>query len=167
MLDWNDDAVAALARLNPALELENLVPVLRLESLSRALEAFQGSLLEAYGLGPSDYRVLAALHHPGCPQVKSPTRLAQFLGHTTGGMSKILRRLETRGFVERRADPEDRRGFRVEPTARGTAIWESVLRALAAAADQRLASLLPRQRDEIMEALALLKAALSGESRPR
>ena len=166
-MDWSDEAVRTLAREHPELELGNLVPLLRLESIARSFEAFQRSVLEPFELAASDFRVLAALRQPGSPRSQSPSQLATRLGHTTGGMTKILRRLEARGFVERRANPEDGRGFRVEPTSRGSAIWERVLLGLAAAADQRLASLPRQQRDEIGKALAQLAAAFEGESRPR
>ncbi|SBW08294.1 putative Transcriptional regulator, MarR family [uncultured Eubacteriales bacterium] len=39
-------------------------------------------------------------------------------------VSRILRDLERRGYIERSVDREDRRNVKVRPTAEGLAIWE-------------------------------------------
>jgi DNA-binding MarR family transcriptional regulator len=47
------------------------------------------------------------------------TELGRLLGQPKQYVSRIIDELETLGYVERRPDPDDRRGKRVVPTARG------------------------------------------------
>ena len=158
-MDRTNEVVRAWQREHPALAASSLLPLLRLDGLARALEPFLRDVLEPLELSPSEHRVLLALAPAGQAERETPTRLAQRLGHTTGGMTKILRRLEARGLVARSIDPEDRRGLRIELTARGDATLGRALRALALAAGHRLASLPPSARDEIAAALGRLAAA--------
>jgi DNA-binding MarR family transcriptional regulator len=60
----------------------------------------------------------ALLLHAGGAE-RSPTRLTQLLGTDTAGMTKLLDRLEGKGFIERRRNPDDRRAVVVELTERG------------------------------------------------
>jgi DNA-binding MarR family transcriptional regulator len=158
-VEWTDEAVRAWQREHPDLDLGSLIPLLRLEALTRSLEAFQRGVLEPLELSVSDYRALTGLQPSGRPEPQTPTRLAQRLGHTTGGMTKILRRLETRGLVDRRIDPDDARGFLIELTARGRTTLERALRAFALASDHRLTAIPPREREEIARTFARFAAA--------
>lgn len=158
-MEWTDEAVRTWQRERPTLDWVSLLPVLRLDGLASPLEQFVRGVLEPLELVPSDYRVLVALEPGGKPERETPTRLARRLGHTTGGMTKILRRLEGRGLVARRSDPVDGRGLRVELTPRGEAALDRALRALALAAGHRLASLPPPACEEIARALARFATA--------
>lgn len=53
-------------------------------------------------------------HHPGV----TPSDVARATGLQRSNLSTALRGLERRGFVERRADPNDARGVNLFPTAR-------------------------------------------------
>lgn len=160
-MEWTDEAVRAWQREHPALDWASLLPMLRLDGLARALEPFLRDVLEPLELAPSDYRVLVALEPSGKPERETPTRLAARLGHTTGGMTKILRRLEARGLVARRSDPVDGRGLRIELTARGEATLARALRAVALAAGHRLVALPRAAREEVAEALARFATAFA------
>lgn len=162
-MEWSDDAVRAWQRAHPELELAGLVALWRLDSLARSIGTFQQHVLETVELGVSEYRVLAALQPGGRAEPQNPTPLAQRLGHTTGGMTKILDRLESAGLVERRADPDDARAIRIALTARGEATFERALRALVAAADRRLAALAPAEREALARDLGRFARALDGD----
>lgn len=49
----------------------------------------------------------------------TPTQLALWLGTDNPGMTRLLDRLETKGLVQRRTNPTDRRAIVVEPTDAG------------------------------------------------
>jgi DNA-binding MarR family transcriptional regulator len=64
----------------------------------------------------------AALLLNACSGVGSPSQLTHAVGTDTAGMTKLLDRLEAKGLVRRRPNPDDRRSVLVEPTERGLAL---------------------------------------------
>jgi len=83
------------------------------------LEALQEECLSPFALRFVDYSVLRLLDYAGSPHRLSPSRLAEQVVCTTGGMTRILDRLEKRGLCERTRDPDDRRGVLVGLTEAG------------------------------------------------
>ena len=80
-----------------------------------------------HGLQPGWFDLLAALRRAGAPFELSPTELMGATMLTSGGVTKRLDRLVEAGLVERRPDPDDRRGTRVSLTRRGrTAIDRAI-----------------------------------------
>jgi DNA-binding MarR family transcriptional regulator len=71
-------------------------------------------------------------------------------------MTKILKRLEESGLVERKPDSEDGRKIRVTLTSRGLSLHDRAFRAFAAASNRLLAKLTDRQKTEIDHALKQL-----------
>jgi DNA-binding MarR family transcriptional regulator len=57
-----------------------------------------------------------------CSGDASPSQLMDAIGTDTAGMTKLLDRLEAKGFVVRRPNPDDRRSVLIEPTERGLAL---------------------------------------------
>jgi DNA-binding MarR family transcriptional regulator len=49
----------------------------------------------------------------------TPGRLAAYTGFTTGGITRVIDHLESRGFVQRRIDKTDRRTITIEPLPSG------------------------------------------------
>ncbi len=72
------------------------------------------------GVSASQARILAVLRHAGRPM--HPSTVAIVLLQETQSVTGIIRRLEARGWVERRLDEDDRRAIRLELTATGRAI---------------------------------------------
>ena len=71
----------------------------------------------AVQLSPSEGMVMRhLLGDPGAP----PGRIAAATGLQRTNLSTVLRGLETKGLVERRVSPEDRRGVTVHVTERGS-----------------------------------------------
>jgi DNA-binding MarR family transcriptional regulator len=83
---------------------------------------------------------------------------------SSGGMTKRLDRLVERGLVERRPDPDDRRGTRVRLTARGLELIDAALPLHAANEERLLSALGARERRELDRLLRKLLAALDPES---
>lgn len=83
------------------------------------LESLQDECLAPFDLRFLDYSVLRLLDYAGPPHRMSPSRLAEQVVCTSGGMTRIVDRLEKRGLCERTRDPEDRRGVLVGLTEAG------------------------------------------------
>jgi MarR family transcriptional regulator, organic hydroperoxide resistance regulator len=86
--------------------------------------------------------------------------LACRLGVEPPTVTKMLRRLENFGLVERRPDPADARSFRVYLTREGQALEGPVSRCFARAEEKTLARLEPSERRELARLLAKMRAGL-------
>ncbi len=76
--------------------------------------------LAADGVEPNGYAVLSLI---GARAGMRLTELADELGLPLTTASDVVRRLETRGHVRRRPNPDDGRSFLFELTARGDREW--------------------------------------------
>jgi DNA-binding MarR family transcriptional regulator len=81
-------------------------------------------------------------------------------------MTKVVERLESRGFVARRVDPDDRRVARVSVTAAGTRYLERSRARRTAWLAARLGELGPQQLSQLSGTIELLEAIV-GEPRSR
>ena len=104
-MDWIDDLAAAWKREYPKLDVSTFPPMVRLARLGLLIEYFQQEVLEPFELSSGDYGVLAALRRAGAPYALNPSQLTSRLERSSGGMTKILKRLEERGLVKRSPDP--------------------------------------------------------------
>ena len=89
----------------------------------RAMEAHADRSIAGLGLCWSDFGVLEALLHKGPLAVKV---LGEKVLLTSGSMTAAIDRLERRGWVERGADPGDRRSRIVRLTAEGRKTIETL-----------------------------------------
>ena len=112
-MDWIDESSEAWAREYPDVDMSTLSPITRLVRLGVLMDTFQKETLEPFELTPSDYAVLSTLRRAGPPYQLSPSELYTVLERSSGGMTKMLNRLEGLGLIERIPDPEDRRSIRV------------------------------------------------------
>ena len=83
------------------------------EELQRFLVRFDLTMLQ--------FVTLRVLRREPTPHVMTPTALHETLVLSPGGMTKILKQLETKGLIVRRADSGDKRRNLVELTAHGVA----------------------------------------------
>lgn len=84
------------------------------------------------GLNPTDGKCLGVLRETG---PITAGELAEMTGLTTGAVTGVIDRLEKHGFVQRAADPHDRRRVVIEPIASATksAAIDAIFAPLAAA----------------------------------
>ena len=75
--------------------------------------------LHERGFDDLDTAHLNVLLYPG-PQGSRPSDLAARLGMSKQAVNYLLGELERRGYLERRADPDDLRSRRIALTERGT-----------------------------------------------
>ena len=96
------------------------------------LTQFRNSMSERAGLNVSDMECLRLLFQKG---IATPSELARHTGLTSGATTAMLDRLEKAGFIERRPNPDDRRGTLITPaksSAEKAASWfESARKAQA------------------------------------
>jgi len=103
---------------------------------ARAVEAYAEKSIAALEMGGSDFAVLEALLHKGSLPVNE---IGKKVLLTSGSITVAVDRLETKGFVERRAHGTDRRARIVHLTKEGRKVIRRVY-ADHAADMERLAS---------------------------
>lgn len=80
------------------------------------LTLFRNAVDEKQGLNTTDAECLRLLFQKG---IATPTELARHTGLTSGATTAMLDRLEKAGFIERRPNPDDRRGTLIVPLQSG------------------------------------------------
>lgn len=80
------------------------------------LRQFQNAVDQWAGLNATDMECLKLLFVKG---IATPSELAKHTGLTSGATTAMLDRLENAGLIERRRNPEDRRGTLVVPQEKG------------------------------------------------
>lgn len=152
-MDRADIAVEQWARERPSLPALPMAVFGRLlDAAERAMRDHMNPLFAAAGLQPGEFDVLATLRRSGEPYVLSPTELYEAAMISSGGMTNRLDRLERAGLVERRPDPDDRRGKLIALTKAGKrAIDDTIDRHVAN--EERLLSTLTRAEQEKLSAL--------------
>ncbi len=155
-MDWLDEISRAWQREYPDLDTSVMPPLVRIARVGVLIDAFQHEVVAPFDLAPSDYAVLAALRRAGAPYELSPSRLTIRLQRSSGGMTKMLKRLQERGLIKRIPDPEDGRGSLVRLTRRGIALQEEIFRAFLEASDQLIGSSSRDERAEIDSAARTL-----------
>lgn len=78
------------------------------------------------GVSVSQARVLGLLYFSEKPM--RPSRIATLLFQESQSITSILDRIESKGWVQRRPDPEDRRAVRLELTKKGRELAEKVVK---------------------------------------
>jgi len=81
------------------------------------LTLFRNAMSEWAGLNVTDMECLRLLFQKG---IASPSELARFTGLTSGATTAMLDRLERAGLIERRPNPDDRRGTLIVPEKSST-----------------------------------------------
>lgn len=151
---WVDDFSQAWANEYPDLEeTSGLLLIARLARLSVLIEMFQAETLRAFDLVPSDYSVLAALRRSGPPYEITPTELHTALERSSGGMTKMIKRLEGMGLVSREPDARDKRSNLVRLTEKGQKIEQQAFEAFVAHTHELLRDAAPDELSKINEAV--------------
>jgi DNA-binding MarR family transcriptional regulator len=91
----------------------------RVTRLARHLDRERRAAFAEHGLGPYEFDVLSALRRAGPPYELTPGQLVRQTLVGSGTTTNRLDRLEARGLIDRRPDPEDGRVRRVRLTDRG------------------------------------------------
>ncbi|MGE0734175.1 MAG: GNAT family N-acetyltransferase [Alphaproteobacteria bacterium] len=137
----------------------------RIESV-RAFNRFYtqriGALHESHSNSPfplPEARVLYELAHRAAP---TATELARELGLDTGYLSRILARFETRGLIERKPVPRDRRQSTIRLTRDGRAAFAPLDAASRAENGALLEPLSDADQRRLIDAMATVQRLLGG-----
>ncbi len=87
--------------------------------------------------------------------------LGERLDITPGGVTRIITGLEEKGIVERRIDPEDRRGINVILTGKGEEIVHNIREASLELHAEIIDSIEPDNRESVIEAMEQLINAIN------
>lgn len=79
---------------------------------------FRNMIFEKLGVNVTDMECLGFLFYK---HIATPTELARYTGLTSGATTAMLDRLEKGGFIERRPNPDDRRGTLIALAKSGAA----------------------------------------------
>ncbi|NIH80407.1 MarR family winged helix-turn-helix transcriptional regulator [Amycolatopsis viridis] len=129
-------------------------------ALARATRAHRAVLhrrMAQLGLHLGQELLIVDIHHnPGTTQAE----LVQRLGFEQPTIAKALTRMERTGFIQRTADPGDRRVTRLQLTERGEAVVAAVTAAWAEADAQATAGLTDEEAEQLIRLLATISHSL-------
>jgi len=125
----------------------------------RAMEAQAGRSIAGLGLCQSDFGVMEALLHKGPLPVRT---LGEKVLLTSGSMTAAIDRLERRGWVVRRDDPEDRRSRIVRLTPEGRKTIQGLFRSHQRDMERAAAALTASERGQLIALLKKLGTSAPG-----
>ncbi|MEV4353265.1 MarR family winged helix-turn-helix transcriptional regulator [Nonomuraea sp. NPDC004186] len=163
----HDEVDALVPRWKDAGLSPSLIAALELSKRTARLHLLFDQVVKAelaeLGLTYAEFDVLAALSRAPAYRMK-PSELSKALFLTSGGISNVLQRLATAGYVEREADAGDARSRWVQLTEEGQRVAEAALVASGRATEE-VAGGIP---DEVVrEAADALREVLSRLGRRR
>jgi MarR family transcriptional regulator, transcriptional regulator for hemolysin len=133
---------------------------LLLRFAGRRTKAIAGELLAPWDLTPRQFGILSWIV---TEQPSTQNRIGNRAGVDRTTMTHLINRLEQRGLVERRPDPDDRRAYRVTATAAGRKlILEDCADIPLRVQDRLLQRLSPQQREALRDLLIEVAAPLPG-----
>jgi DNA-binding MarR family transcriptional regulator len=130
------------------------------EAAERVMRVHMNPLFAEAGLQPGEFDVLATLRRSGEPYMLSPTRLYEAVMISSGGMTDRIDRLERAGLVERRPDPNDRRGKLIALTDDGKRVIDETIGRHVANEERLLSGLTPAEQKKLNALLTKLLAGL-------
>jgi DNA-binding MarR family transcriptional regulator len=136
----------------------------RVSRLARHLDRARTAAFARHGLAAWEFDVLSALRRQGPPYQLSPGALLRATLVTSGTMTNRIDRLAGAGLVDRRPDPQDKRGVLVTLTARGMAVVDDALADLLRGERELLAGLGLAQQEELAALLRVLLAPFDAGS---
>jgi len=108
------------------------------------------------GIQPGDFEVLASLRSSGSPFQLSPTDIYRSIICSSGGLTKILKRLHKAGLIKRVANKKDKRSSLVKLTAKGKRTIEAAMNAVLKTEKTLVASLTEKEKKQLYQLLSKL-----------
>lgn len=156
--DEVDRLVAGWRRALPDVDVSPLEVLSRVNRLARHLERERTTVFARHDLETWTFDVLSALRRSPPPHELSPGRLLAVTLVTSGTMTHRIDRLEERGLVVRRPDPDDARSVRVRLTTAGRRRVDAALRDLV---DREAAILAPLPKADRTALAGLLRQVVA------
>ena len=124
-------------------------------SVSRRLRETSQETLAPWDINPSQFRALRVLNHHGAIRLSD---LSGRLHIAPRSATEVVDALESRGLVERRPDPSDRRATLAELTEHGTGVLRAIRAARGTEAERVFDRLSPADRDQLARVLRQLQS---------
>lgn len=157
MTDRVDKIIEEWRERRPDLDTSALGVVSRVLRAAHHLQERLDAIASAYGLSHTgDLEVLSDLYRADPPHELTPTRLADAVLVTAGGMTARLNRLEEAGLIERHPNPHDGRGVLVRLTTDGVELAEHALTTLLEAQADSISALDNSERNDLADLLRTL-----------
>lgn len=151
-MDNVDKITAQWHKERPDLNVGPMGLIGRLKRLTHNLSREMEKVFAAHGLNSSNFDVLATLRRSGAPYALSPNDLLATMMITSGTMTNRIDQLAKTGYVERKSNPKDRRGFIIALTKKGFDVIDTMLEAHVEN-QIRLTSCLSTQESQQLNAL--------------
>jgi DNA-binding MarR family transcriptional regulator len=123
-------------------------------SVGRKLRETSQETLAPWDINPSQFRALRVLNHHGAIRLSD---LSGRLHIAPRSATEVVDALESRGLVERRPDPGDRRATLVELTGHGTGVLRAIRAARGTEVERVFDRLSPGDRDHLARILRELQ----------
>lgn len=127
-----DESLDGIAREFPSVDLTSKSLVYSFFYLADKFAKVGEAALSEFGLSWGEYVVLATLRRRGRRGSMAPKGLIESIGLSSGGISSILGRLESRELILREPSARDGRSIVVSITVAGAKLADQVIRAVAA-----------------------------------
>ena len=159
-MDQIDRIVEQWGRERPDLDTEAMAVIGRIQRAAQALRPRLDATHQRFGLTGESFDVLAALRRSGEPYRLTPTQLYRQMMLSSGAMTNRIDRLEGQGLVERRPDPNDRRGTLICLTRKGRALIDKAVGEHAENEREQLRGLTAKERLQLNALLTRLLESL-------
>lgn len=151
-MDRIDKITKQWQRERPDLDVSPMGLIGRLGNITLHLSREMEKVFSQFGLNTSSFDVLATLRRAGDPYTLSPGEMLSTLMVTSGTMTNRIDQLEKAGWVIRKVNPEDGRGFLVSLTPEGLELINKVIEAHVEN-QKRLVSGLSQQEQQALNQL--------------
>lgn len=132
-----------------------------ISDVARLLRTAFDRRVHRLGITRAQWLVLTRLHrHPGASQ----SELADMLEVERASAGRMIDRLEAKGWVQRRAKPDDRRVKRVYLTPEAERVHRRIWRVAEATVDDALIDLSAPESAQLMQLLARVKKTLAADT---
>lgn len=128
--------------------------LLRLTQVNNIFIQIIKDCVESYGLQSADFNLLTCLRRNPAPHIVSPTELYQSMLFSSGGLTKVLSRLQNMELIERLDNPDDKRSKLVKLSNKGKSLVEEIIPVLHKQEAMMVAALSQEditQLDELMQ----------------
>jgi len=123
-------------------------------SVARQLRETSQETLAPWDITPAHMRALRVLRRHGVMRL---SELADHLHIAARSATEVVDALETRGLVQRRPDPDDRRATLVELTGHGTSVFDAIRAARGTETERAFDRLSPADRAHLARILRKLR----------
>ena len=131
----------------------------RLSLIRRGEQLLAG---KGFDINFTQFRVLRALSQR---QHMSATELARSVEHDGGALTRLIDRLQAKGYVSRRPNTSDRRGIEVFMTEAGKSVWESMQGCVQQVNAEVLAALDDKEQKQLFEMMYRIRDRLDQQDK--